>query len=159
MDGLPKAPIKKGEVSLAITPEKVVLDSPALRCEQELWGTTTTTPTYGVSGGQRMTLGKAEPSAVSDACRLELRIWCERQQGSETLDAPTPEQQAAPPSERVAECMQEQERGLCPATITVQAISDLRYKFAIEPYTFDEIGCVDTTGDFAVQQVRGPDQK
>ena len=37
MEGLPTSPIKKGDVSLSITQEKVVLESPALRCEQELW--------------------------------------------------------------------------------------------------------------------------
>jgi hypothetical protein len=146
MDGLPKAPIKKREVSLAITTEKVVLDSPALRCEQELWGTETVPTRHGVFGGQRMTLGKAEPSAVSEACRLNMRIWCERQEGNDNVDA------ATPPSEWVAECMQQQEHELCPATITVQAISDLRYKFAIEPFAFNEIACVDTSGDFALQE-------
>jgi hypothetical protein len=145
MEGLPKALIKKGEVSLSITPEKVVLDSPALRCEQELWRTETVPTRYGVFGGQRMTLGKSEPTAVSDACKLNLRIWCERQEGNAKVDA------ATPPSETVSECMKEAQHELCPATITVQAISDLRYKFAVEPFAFNEIACVDTTGDFAVQ--------
>jgi len=146
MDGLPKAPIQKGDVSLAITPEKVVLESPALRCEQELWRTETVPTRYGVFGGQRMTLGKAEPTAVSDACKLNLRIWCERQAGDNKVDA------ATPPAEWVVECMKDQQHELCPASITVQAISDLRYKFAIEPFTFNEIACVDTTGDFTVQK-------
>lgn len=146
MDGLPKAPIKKGEVSLSITPETVVLDSPALRCEQELWGTENVPSGYGVFSGQRMTLGKAEPSAVSDGCKLNLRIWCERELGNDKVDAKTP------PSDDVAVCMKERERELCPASIIVQAISDLRYKFAVEPFSFNEIACVDTTGDFTVQK-------
>jgi hypothetical protein len=146
MDGLPKATITKGEVSLAVTQDKVVLDSPALRCEQELWRTETVPTQYGVFGGQRMTLSKAEPKAVSDGCRLNLRIWCERQTGNEKVDA------AAPPAEWVAECMKERERELCPSAITVQAVSDVRYKFAVEPVEFNEIACVDTTGDFAVQK-------
>jgi hypothetical protein len=151
MEGLPKAPIKKGEVSLAIgtdKPDMVVLDSPALRCEQELWGTESVPSGYGVFGGQRMTLGKAEPTRVSDACRRNMRIWCERQEGT----APADVDLAALPSEWVAGCMQTTERELCPATITVQAISDLRYKFMVAPITFNELACVDTTGDFTLQK-------
>ncbi len=47
--------------------------------------------------------------------------------------------------------MEELERELCPASITVQAISDIRYKFAVEPRIFNEIACVDTTGDFSLK--------
>jgi hypothetical protein len=146
MDGLPKSPIKKGDVSLSITPEKVVLDSPALRCEQDLWATESVPSGYGVMGGQRLTLGKAEPTGVSDACRLNMRIWCERQEGNDAVDA------ATPPSEGVADCMAEVERELCPAAIVVQAVSDLRYKFAVEPFAFNELACVATTGDFTLQK-------
>lgn len=145
---LPKQPIKKGEVSLTIAADKVVLDSPALRCEQELWRTESISARPGVFGGERMTLGKAEPSNVSDRCRLNMRIVCERDQGNDTsaLDA------AVPPSEEVGLCMKTLEHDLCPETITVQAISDIRYKFAVEPRVFNEIACVDTTGDFSVQK-------
>jgi hypothetical protein len=147
MEGLPKSPIAKQDVSLSITQEKVVLESPALRCEQELWRTESVPSGYGVMGGQRLTLGKAEPTGVSDGCKLNMRIWCERQLGNDgKVDAKTP------PSDEVAECLDEIERELCPAAITVAAISDLRYKFVVDPPAFNELACVDTTGDFTLQK-------
>lgn len=146
MEGLPKAPIEKAGVSLAISQDKVVLDSPALRCEQELWRTETVPTRYGVFGGQKLTLGKAEPSSLSDTCQLNIRIWCERQEGNSKVDA------ATPPSESVRECMDETQHELCPTSVTVQAVSDLRYKFVVEPRTFNQIACVDTTGDFTIQK-------
>lgn len=144
MDALPRGPISKAGVSLAISPTKVVLDSPALRCEQELWRTQTVSTRPGVFGGERMTLGKAEPTQVSDGCRLNMRIACERREGNDTSMLDT----KIPASEAVQTCMAELERELCPSAITVQAISDLRYQFAVEP--FSEAACVDTTGDFRV---------
>jgi hypothetical protein len=145
---LPKAAVERADVSLAITPDKVVLDSPALRCEQDLWGTESITSRPGLFGGERMTLGKAEPTNVSDRCRLNMRIWCERDQGNDTsaLDA------SVAPSDEVADCMAELEHNLCPDSITVQAISDIRYKLGVEPRLFNEIACVDTTGDFSVRK-------
>lgn len=147
MEKLPKAPLVKGEVSLAIDAEKVVLASPALRCEQALWRTESIESGRGRLGGERMTLSKAEPSAVSDDCKLNIRIFCERRGGANVADLDL----ELAPSESVSECMQESERELCPASITVQAISDVRYKFKVEPPSFHQIACVDMTGDFMVK--------
>jgi hypothetical protein len=152
MDNLPKAPIHKGPVSLTISPEQVVLASPALRCEQAPWRTETVESKPGWAGaqfgGERITLARAAPTEISDDCRLNLRIWFERRDGNHADDLDI----TAPPAEDIALWMEVVERELCPTSITVQAISDTRYKIHVEPATLNEIACIDTTGDF----VRSP---
>jgi hypothetical protein len=145
---LPKQPIKFGELSLAITQPQVVLDSPHLRCEQELWRTETvdSQASWGAVqvGGERMTLSRAEPKHVSEECKLKLRIWCELQMGGD----PAAIDPASKPPEHIAACIDDANRQLCPESITVRAISDVRYKVHVEPPSFNEIACVDPTGDF-----------
>lgn len=150
LDKLPKQPIKFGDLSLAITQPQVVLDSPHLRCEQELWRTETVESQAGWAGvqvgGERMTLSRAEPKLVSDDCKLKLRIWCELQMGGD----PAAIDPASEPAEHIAACIDDARRGLCPESITVRAISDVRYKVHVEPASFNAIACVDPTGDFAL---------
>jgi hypothetical protein len=150
LDKLPKQPIKFGELSLAITPQQVVLDSPHLRCEQELWRTETVDSQAGWAGvqvgGERMTLSRAEPKHVSDQCKLKLRIWCELQMGQD----PAAIDPAAEPAEHIAACIDDAHHQLCPESITVRAISDVRYKVHVEPPNFNAIACVDPTGEFAL---------
>jgi hypothetical protein len=150
LDKLPKQPIKFGELSLAITPQQVVLDSPHLRCEQELWRTETVDSQAGWAGvqvgGERMTLSRAEPKHVSDQCKLKLRIWCELQMGQD----PAAIDPAAEPAEHIAACIDDAHHQLCPESITVRAISDVRYKVHVEPPNFNAIACVDPTGEFVL---------
>jgi hypothetical protein len=147
LDNLPKKPIASGDLSLSITQQQVVLDSPHLRCEQELWRTETVESHAGWSGmqvgGERMTLSRAEPKSVSDACTLKLRIFCEQQEGDPSNIDP-----ASEPAEHIAACMDFTQQQLCPESITVRAISDTRWKVHVEPPTFNQIACVDPTGEF-----------
>jgi hypothetical protein len=149
LDNLPKQPIKFGELSLAVTQKQVVLDSPHLRCEQELWRTETVESHAGWDGvqvgGERMTLSRAEPKKVSDECKLKLRIWCEVQEGGADPGSIDP---ASEPAEFIAACMDFTQQQLCPESITVRAISDVRYKVHVEPASFNAIACVDPTGEF-----------
>jgi hypothetical protein len=148
MDNLPKQPIKFGALSLTVTPKQVVLDSPHLRCEQELWRTESVDSQAGWAGvqvgGERMTLSRAEPKQVSDECKLKLRIWCEQQEGGD----PTNIDPASEPAEHIAACIDFTQQQLCPESITVRAISDVRWKVHVEPPSFNAIACVDPTGDF-----------
>jgi hypothetical protein len=148
LERLPKQPIKFGELSIAITQQQVVLDSPHLRCEQELWRTETVDSQAGWQGvqvgGERMTLSRAEPKLVSDACKLKLRIWCELQMGGDPGDIDP----ASEPAEHISACIDEANRQLCPESITVRALSDTRYKVHVEPPNFNAIACVDPTGEF-----------
>jgi hypothetical protein len=148
LDKLPKQPIKFGELSLAITQQQVVLDSPHLRCEQELWRTETVESQAGWAGvqvgGERMTLSRAEPKLVSDECKLKLRIWCELQMGGD----PAAIDPASAPAEHIASCIADTQRQLCPESVTVRALSDVRYKVHVEPPDFNAIACVDPTGEF-----------
>lgn len=145
---LPKQTVAYGDLSLAISAEQVVLDSPDLRCEQALWRTESVDAQarWGRSqvGGERMTLAKAAPTRVSEDCKLKLRIWCELQEGGSVAELDP----AVPPAEHVAACMDFTEHGLCPESITVRAISDLRHKVHVEPASFMAIACVDPTGEF-----------
>ncbi len=146
---LPKAKLSKADVSLTLSASQVVFDSPDLSCELPLWRTESVpSDAYGdpAAGSERMTLGKAEPKRISDACKLNLRIWCERQQGTEagSIDA------KAEPSQEVGDCIEDQTRDLCPDEIYLRAISDVRYKLGAGPASFNEIACVDTSGDFLV---------
>ena len=146
---LPKTKISKGAVSLEIRAGQALLDSPDLRCELPLWRTESvpSKDTWDpAAGAERMTLGKAEPSMIGDACKLKLRIWCEREAGNEVgkIDA------ASEPSEMVGDCVEDQTRDLCPDQLFVRAISDVRYKLGAGPDSFNQIACVDTTGDFLV---------
>jgi hypothetical protein len=148
LESLPKQPIKFGELSLEITQQQVVLDSPHLRCEQELWRTETVDSQAGWAGvqvgGERMTLSRAEPKLVSDECKLKLRIWCELQMGGD----PAAIDPASAPAEYIAACIADTQRQLCPESITVRALSDVRYKVHVEPPNFNAIACVDPTGEF-----------
>ncbi|KIG11718.1 hypothetical protein DB30_02609 [Enhygromyxa salina] len=151
LERLPKQTIASGPLSLSISAEQVVLDSPDLRCEQALWRTESVDASggwsgHGRAGGERMTLAKAAPTRVSDDCKLKLRIWCEAQEGGDraAIDA------ESEPDEHVAACMDFTEHGLCPAAITVRAISDVRYKVNVDPPTFNAIACVDPTGEFSL---------
>jgi hypothetical protein len=150
LDKLPKRPIASGDLSLAITQQQVVLDSPHLRCEQELWRTETVESRAGWSeaqfGGEMMTVANAEPKRVSDECKLKLRIFCEQQEGDPSNIDPS-----APPAEHIAACMDYTQRQLCPETITVRAISDTRFKVHVEPEVLNRVACVDLTGDFTLQ--------
>lgn len=143
---LPKQPIAFGPLKLDISQTQVVLDSPALRCEQELWRTESVETRPGWPGGERMTLGRAAPKHVSDDCKLKLRIWCEVQDGTEVA-AIDP---SAEPAEHVAACIDLTAHELCPHSITLRAISDTRYKVHIEPPSFNQIACVDPTGEFSI---------
>ena len=147
LDNLPKKPIASGETSIAITQQQVVFASPHLRCEQELWRTEAVDSHAGWDGvqfgGERMTLSRAEPKSVSDECKLKLRIWCERQEGDAANIDP-----ASEPAEHIAACMDFTQQQLCPESITVRALSDTRYKVHVEPMSFNEIACVDLTGEF-----------
>lgn len=150
LERLPKQTIASATLSLSISADQVVLDSPDLRCEQALWRTESVNAQAGWSGGQaggeRMTLAKAAPTRVSDDCKLKLRIWCETQEGGDptTIDAD------AAPAEHIAACMDFTEHDLCPQSITVRAISDVRYKVSVEPASFNAIACVDPTGEFSL---------
>jgi hypothetical protein len=147
---LPKQTIAAGELSLAVSAEQVVLDSPHLRCVQPLWRTQSVDSRGGWGaqfGGERMTLARAEPERVSEDCKLKLRIWCEVQDGVPTTEI-DPD---APPSEDIAACMDLTQHELCPDSITVRAISDVRYKVHVEPASFNAIACVDPTGEFSAQ--------
>ena len=149
LDNLPKQPIASGDVKLEVSETRVVLDSPDLRCEHELWGTESVDSQRGwsgaVIGGERMTLGKAAPARVSDGCKRKLRTWCELDQGTAAADI----DHAAPASEAVQYCLDNIEGRLCPDTITVREISNTLYKIVqVEPQRFYEIACVDVTGDF-----------
>lgn len=150
LDNLPKQPIKAGDASLSITQQQVVLDSPHLRCEQELWRTETVESHAGWDGvqvgGERMTLSRAEPKNLSDECKLKLRIWCERELGGD----PAAIDPASAPAEHVASCIEDVRRGLCPEVITVREISDVRYKVHVEPQRFNELACVDVTPEFQI---------
>jgi hypothetical protein len=145
---LPKAPISKDQTSLTIAKDKVVLASPDMRCEQELWQTESVSASYGILGGERMTLGNAEPTAVSKDCAIKQRIWCERDVGNETVGLDT----ASEPADNVQFCLDELERLMCPDTILVQPVSDIRSKLAIEPALIYEVGCLDLTGDFSLSK-------
>lgn len=150
LDRLPKQAISSGPLSLSITADQVVLDSPDLRCEQALWRTESVDARGGWSasqaGGERMTLAKAAPISVSDDCKLKLRIWCEVQEGGDptTIDA------KAEPAEHIAACMDFTQHELCPQSITVRAISDTRHKVSVDPPSFNAIACVDPTGEFSL---------
>lgn len=150
LDKLPKQPIRFGELSLAITQQQVVLDSPHLRCEQQLWRTETVDSQAGWAGmqvgGERMTLSRAEPKHVSDECKLKLRIWCELQMGGD----PKAIDPASEPAEHIAACIDDAQHQLCPESITVRALSDVRYKVHVEPPNFNAIACVDPTGEFQI---------
>lgn len=144
---LPKAEIRKADVSLTIAEGQAIFDSPDLRCELPLWRTESVPSDARfdpAAGGERMTLAKAEPKHISDACKLKLRIWCERQIGNDvgSIDA------QAEPSEEVGDCVEDQTRDLCPDDIHIRAISNVRYKLGAGPDSFNEIACVDTSGDF-----------
>lgn len=151
LDELPKVPIRAGELSLSVSETGVVLDSPDLRCEQELWETETVDSRAGWAGarfgGERMSLGRAVPSRVSEDCKLKLRIWCEGQFGVDTSKIDV----KAEPSVEVAGCLERAEHDLCPDALTVREISDTRYKVHAEPQHFVEIACVDTSAEFVVE--------
>ncbi|MFV8754969.1 hypothetical protein ACNOYE_30845 [Nannocystaceae bacterium ST9] len=149
---LPKAKISKGtpgkdEVALTIAEGQAILAAPDLRCEMPLWRTESVPSDAHwdpAAGGERMTLAKAEPKQIGDACKLKLRIWCERQIGNDvgSIDA------KAEPGEEVGDCIEDQTRDLCPDEIHVRSVSDVRFKLGAGPDSFNEIACVDTTGDF-----------
>ena len=151
LEPLPKQPIAAGETKLTISEKEVVLASPDMTCTQELWKTETVDSRAGWNGaqfgGERMTLGKAEPSGVSEDCKLKIRIYCEGQSGVAPGDIKTEEA----PNEYVAACMTETEHGLCPEAITVREISDTRYKVNVEPELFNVVACLDPTPEFVVQ--------
>jgi hypothetical protein len=148
---LPKAAIRKGNVSLAIRDNQAVFESPDLGCELPLWRTESV-PSDAfhdpAAGSELMTLGKAEPKHVGDACKLKLRIWCERQAGND-VDAIKVD---STPDEVVGDCIDDQTRDLCPDQIYVRAVSDVRYKLGAGPDSFNEIACVDTSGDFMLDK-------
>ncbi|PRQ05650.1 hypothetical protein ENSA7_45400 [Enhygromyxa salina] len=149
LDRLPKQPIASGPLSLSISGDQVVLDSPDLRCEQALWRTESVEARAGwtanQAGGERMTLAKAAPTRVSDDCKLKLRIWCETHEGGDPATIAAGDE----PVEHIAACMDFTQHDLCPASITVRAISDVRYKVNVEPPSFNAIACVDPTGEFS----------
>lgn len=144
---LPKTEIRKGDVSLAIRDGKAVFESPDLGCELPLWRTESV-PSDALgdpsAGSELMTLGKAEPKHISDGCKLKLRIWCERQAGN---DVGSIKAESAP-DEAVGDCIEDQTRDLCPDQIYARSVSDVRYKLGAGPESFNEIACVDTSGDF-----------
>lgn len=148
LSALPSQPIRSGELRLSVSPDKkVVLESPDLRCEQELWRTESVDSRGGWNaqvGGERMTLARAEPTAVSKDCALKLRIWCEVQEGGD----PGAIDPSRAPAEHVAACMDLTQHDLCPDTLTVRAISSTRFKVHVEPPSFNAIACVDPTGEF-----------
>jgi hypothetical protein len=151
LERLPNQPIASGPLSLSISADQVVLDSPDLRCEQALWRTESVDASggwsgHGRAGGERMTLAKAAPARVSDDCKLKLRIWCEAQEGTGSASFDVD----AEPAEHIAACMDFTQHELCPTAITVRAISDVRYKVSVEPVSFNAIACVDPTGEFSV---------
>lgn len=144
---LPKAEIAKAGVSLVIRDDKAVFESPDLGCELPLWRTESVPSTAyqdPAAGSELMTLGKAEPKHIGDACKLKLRIWCERQAGNDVASITA----GSEPDEAVGDCIEDQTRDLCPDQIYVRAISDVRYKLGTGPESFNEIACVDTSGDF-----------
>lgn len=150
LTSLPKRPISTGSLTLDINAERVVLDSQELRCEQPLWRTESVDSRAGWAGvqigGERMTLGRAEPTRVSEGCALKLRIWCEVQDGAET-SAIDPNSE---PAEHIAACIDFARQELCPTSITVRALSDTRHKVHVEPPQFNQIACVDPTPDFVL---------
>jgi hypothetical protein len=144
---LPKTEIRKGDVSLSVSEGQAVFDSPDLRCELPVWRTESVpsdAPYDPAAGSELMTLGKAEPKRVGDGCKLKLRIWCERQAGNDVGSI----QADAAPDEGVGDCIEDQTRDLCPDQIYVRSISDVRFKLGAGPDSFNEIACVDTSGDF-----------
>jgi len=152
LDDLPKQPIAtEGGLTLTIAEHEVVLDSAHMRCAQELWKTETVDSRAGWSGaqfgGEAMTLGRAEPSGVSEDCKLKIRIYCEAQAGT----APGNIDTDAEPSEGVQICMDETERGLCPERITVREISNTRFAVNLEPQWLNLVACVDPTAEFQLQ--------
>lgn len=150
LDNFPKQPIAFDGLSLSISEEQVVLESPNLRCAQEPRRTESVDSSArwgGAFGGERVTLGKAEPTEVSDDCKLNLRIFCELQSGLPAEEIDTD----APPSEFVTLCMEQAQHDLCPSSITVRALSDTRFRVHVEPPTFNAIACADPTGEFVRQ--------
>ena len=150
LDRLPKAPIANAETTLTVGPERVELASPDATCSQELWRTESIASGRGVAGGERLTLGKAEPTEVSSSCQSRMRLWCERDAGNVGPDGAGYDS-TIPPSEEVVTCRDALLHELCPSTITISPVSDRRYTLAVEPMVFAEIGCIDTRGDFTVQ--------
>ena len=149
LEQLPKAPLSAGDVKLTVSPDKVVLDSPDLRCEQDLWETQTVENRAGWRGtqfgGERMALGRAVPSSISPDCKIKLRIFCEGEFGTNTADIDLD----VDPDEAVAICLEQAEHNLCPEAITVREISNTRYKVNVEPMRFNQIACVDVTAEFS----------
>lgn len=144
---LPKAKLAKGEVSITIAPTEVGFEAPELACKLPLWRTESV-PSDAYfepdAGAERMTLGKAEPTRVGELCKLNLTVWCERSIKDLV------ETGLADHDEALAGCIEDQTRDLCPDMLSLRALSDVRYKLFAGPASFNEIACVDTTGDFLV---------
>lgn len=143
---LPKK-VAKGDISLALAGEQAVFEAPELACTVPIWRTESVSSSSweNDAGTERMTLGKAEPTRVGETCKLKLSVWCERAITDVVASG-------VDHDEALANCVEDQTRDLCPDRLSLRALSDVRYKLFAGPDNFNEIACVDTTGDFMVAQ-------
>lgn len=139
---LPKAPIANAKATLTITPELVTLKGAELECEQPLHRTqSVATGAFWAEGpgGERLSLGRAEPLRVSEECKLKIEVYCRNNYGETETEA-------------IEGCVTDTERNLCPGALYLREISDVRYKVGLEPDWINQVACVDTIEDFVVAQ-------